>query len=599
MGPPLQAAGYQAGGQRFEGDRPTYIVVCDNDYKCPGSTALNSCPQNREGVACDLCAVNFVDEGNKCAECGKKLTATPLILTLIAAFAIAFGLYGYSAQEVCVQSETFLTVALTFALLVNSLQVLGAFRELNLDWPEPLKSIYWILSIFTFNVEFLNPGCVFNVNRPELTYLGSLLTHPCFAVLLGLVFLIARSAPPPVGRKVEMTKVLNAQGLVLMVFYISLSVVTMVPWQCELNPDDSYSVASKRSVLCWESDTHGTLIALSVLGILVYDVGFLSLVAWATFKYPSQIVCEGGIHFVTQFHFLFNRFTADRYFYGFFYCIRNLGITLVPAIFASETEVQFLLMLLIITFVLAVQCRLWPWRVPKVNLLDAAASLALAMIVGGGTMLVDIDSGHGENVVQGFFIVVLCIFVVVLLGFLILSGCLLVFPRKPFGVFLCHHKDGAAVFARWVKLMLNDLTSEKVFLDSDMLDRLDQIFQTVGYETKNFVPLLTKETLRRIWCAGEIASAMRGGPTVVAVACEDYEAPSDAFIDSIGLLWSDNQKTEVLRLGVEMQAIKAAYMSFESFPSRIWTASRPLSGRKMGKIRLVKCSASVRGSRVP
>ena len=61
--------------------------------------------------------------------------------------------------------------------------------------------------------------------------------------------------------------------------------------------------------------------------------------------------------------------------------------------------------------------------------------------------------------------------------------------------------------ARWFKEMLSILTTDRIFLDSDELDRLDLIFNVVDYDTCNLVGLLTTETLFRMWWAGEMTSA--------------------------------------------------------------------------------------------
>merc|ERR1712224_833142 len=81
------------------------------------------------------------------------------------------------------------------------------------------------------------------------------------------------------------------------------------------------------------------------------------------------------------------------------------------------------------------------------------------------------------------------------------------------------------------------------------LDRLD-IFDIVAHDTKNLVIILTKETMSRPWCAGEMASAVRGSICIVTVACEDFDHPAEPFIETVGDLWSDQQKTEIEALGV-------------------------------------------------
>jgi len=43
-------------------------------------------------------------------------------------------------------------------------------------------------------------------------------------------------------------------------------------------------------------------------------------------------------------------------------------------------------------------------------------------------------------------------------------------------------------------------------LDCDQLENLDILFDVVRSSTKNVVVVLTPELLKRVWCAGEIAT---------------------------------------------------------------------------------------------
>lgn len=46
----------------------------------------------------------------------------------------------------------------------------------------------------------------------------------------------------------------------------------------------------------------------------------------------------------------------------------------------------------------------------------------------------------------------------------------------------------------------------RVFLDCDQLENLDFLFDVVRTSTRNIVVVLTPELLKRVWCAGEIAT---------------------------------------------------------------------------------------------
>merc|ERR1719210_1006613 len=94
--------------------------------------------------------------------------------------------------------------------------------------------------------------------------------------------------------------------------------------------------------------------------------------------------------------------------------------------------------------------------------------------------------------------------------------------KKMFGIFLCHHKGGGGVLARFIKLAMRRSTNAEIFLDSDNLEDLDVLFDIVRTQVQNHVVLLTSELLKRIWCAGEIVTAVANNVPIVPVACDDY-----------------------------------------------------------------------------
>merc|ERR1719359_248760 len=100
---------------------------------------------------------------------------------------------------------------------------------------------------------------------------------------------------------------------------------------------------------------------------------------------------------------------------------------------------------------------------------------------------------------------------------------------KNFDFFLCHHKGGGGALARWVQMLLRERTNGGIFLDSDCLEDLENIFDMVKSDSKNLLVLLTQETLQRMWCAGEIASAWKNGVNMVRLVCSDFVEFNDAF----------------------------------------------------------------------
>jgi hypothetical protein len=275
-------------------------------------------------------------------------------------------MYYFTTSEITIRMQIFATAAISFGITINMLLVLGAFSELSVGWIEPMKSISHILSFLTFRIEVLNPGCVFGVNSPVLTYLGGLLVFPCFVV--GMLASFGMSTL--LGRSVDRCRIYNSIGLVLLLFYLSLVIAAILPWQCKNNPDGSSSWSSQKAVLCWDSSDHSTVIAFSVFAILVYIVSFIALVVWATFRYPSWVLREGGLSWLRAFFWLFSRFTPECYYYGLIYTLRNLVLAIVPVSLVNEPGAQMMTLSLVIMGTIVLQCWLKPWRSTTGNILD-------------------------------------------------------------------------------------------------------------------------------------------------------------------------------------------------------------------------------------
>ena len=48
-------------------------------------------------------------------------------------------------------------------------------------------------------------------------------------------------------------------------------------------------------------------------------------------------------------------------------------------------------------------------------------------------------------------------------------------PSKTYGIFLCHHRYGAGVLTRWLKMMLSNSVETPIFLDADQFETLDTV----------------------------------------------------------------------------------------------------------------------------
>eukprot|EP00913_Durusdinium_trenchii_P011361 g10672.t1 len=126
-------------------------------------------------------------------------------------------------------------------------------------------------------------------------------------------------------------------------------------------------------------------------------------------------------------------------------------------------------------------------------------------------------------------------------------------PGNVFGVFLCHHKGGAGALCRWMKLMAAQHSSSEIFLDSDQLEDLDLIFDTIRAKTRSVVVVLTSELLQRMWCAGEIVTAFKNHVCTLPLVCDGYEPLTDATFMEVPSVWTEQQKQILAFYGISME----------------------------------------------
>jgi hypothetical protein len=184
-----------------------------------------------------------------------------------------------------------------------------------------------------------------------------------------------------------------------------------------------------------------------------------------------------------------------------------------------------------------IMLELSPWRLPIANLCDALCSSALVLLLLCGTMATDFDVESSSSL-QIFGVGLFCLFFLIGLGVIAMAVYYHFKPSPQYAYFICHHKAGAQAQARLLKLMLTANTGKSVFIDSDDLKELDSLFDIVKVSVKHLVVYLTRETLSRPWCAGEIVTALAWSKELTAVVTPSFVPPSeeqladpDSFLD--------------------------------------------------------------------
>jgi hypothetical protein len=173
------------------------------------------------------------------------------------------------------------------------------------------------------------------------------------------------------------------------------------------------------------------------------------------------------------------------------------------------------------------------------------------------------------------------------------------FPKKEFGAFLCHHKEAAGNLARYMKTQMEKESGATIFLDSDQLEDIELIFDTVRALTANLVILQSKMVLTRPWCAGEIATATSNQIPKIPVTLNDYVVPVvDEFVQMLDSMWSEQQKSHLISYGVDLDRIKEAYIHLNSVPAKILDRLSPID-EQLGVISEVTTACKLTSSISP
>ena len=219
------------------------------------------------------------------------------------------------------QRLTTVTAALTLGQTAAAVQALGAFRQFQIVWREPVLSLLDAISLLALDIKVIRVECALETDNPVNNYVLRLLVYPFFALLLTSFLLLLKANGHPIDRD----RILNSQGLTVLIAYISLVLSAVLPLQCVPNPNGTSSMASNPGVVCWESDPHTTLALLSIIGILMYPVTMLSLVIYITVRQPTLIGLGQGLMLARRYRWLFQRFTPECFYYGVIYIAAKLS----------------------------------------------------------------------------------------------------------------------------------------------------------------------------------------------------------------------------------------------------------------------------------
>lgn len=354
----------------------------------------------------------------------------------------------------------------------------------------------------------------------------------------------------------------GVEGTVLMAFFISVVAVVLMPFQCSDHPSHLRIVRAYQSVICWETDSHSLMLQTAAVAMVV-PISFFTMCVYVVHQLPSRLQ-KADLNFLHAFSFLFFRFRAEAHWFSMVYLCRNLVISLAPVLPSPLSQICTVQAVLLFSLVL--MSHVFPWRIPSAHYLDIVVNIGVLMTASMASFFVnDSDFSSAANVVVVmvgviFAAIAVCLTYGVAQKFMALG-------RKKFSRFICHHKMGTGALARLLKMLLvkSGRLRGDVFVDSDDLTNLYELFDIVASQTSALVVLCSRDLLRRPYCVGEITTAVSTNISMITVLFPQYVMPDDFFCDRFSSYVTNISC--LTRAGISMGSVRQALLLLSTYPS--------------------------------
>jgi len=541
-------------------DQPLEVFKCIEDTDaCPGGPPGKCGPRREQNtIGCGRCDARSYPTAHSCMSCG-TFSALPVVLAFLAfvgVLVIVSLVTNFAVQQ---SPGTATTISAVIGISVTSIQTLNVLHSVSVHWGEPMDSILSLCGLVHLKSEILQVGCVTG-NSPIMKYFYAQLVVPCSLPIIACILHVEKRIAPAriwsgARRCVAFT---NTAGTVVSSMLITIVLQSADPFVCYKHLERSvWSMVSEPSVLCYRLDTEESL-AMSLMGattFMIIPVPFLTACIYFIVRHPSMMVSTDSQHLLSCTRFLFYRFTPERYYFDIIILTRSLVLGLIPACFSGRHALNLISIATILGLYSVLVQALGAWRVSGLNALDAIVSALLVVIVVCASLIADEPGDlRWVRIAAGSLA---CLLSAVMAACL-LYGVVQKSKRKiRFDFFICHCKGEAAAQARYLKTLMHQMRHGiEVFIDSDNLHDLSELFSIVQTGVRTLLVYLTASTLLRPWCAGEIVTAFDGNLRVAPVQTPRFVAPTE--VDLWNIL-ENAQSCKLQDYGIEYEDITVAF----------------------------------------
>eukprot|EP00971_Amphidinium_carterae_P029433 579358-Amphidinium_carterae.1 len=272
-------------------EAPFVVYKCKTDDYCPGGWP-GDCGQHRDAasIACGLCKDGFAATADEvCADCSTSASAGTLaviVVHLLVLCVVLVVLVLLKPQRIT-ESAPHMAPMIIAGIMVTAIQTMAAFSNTGMSWENPIQAVLSALAFASFNVDFIPVDCIVGAD-PGRKFIMSQLMAPVLAILLVMMLMVKKFTK---DRGMDITSAAtNGVGALYTLLFTSIVLSVFQPFICYSHPSTGgHSMLSSPSVLCFKTDQHAFLVAVSLVAVLSGILPFLAYVLYGSVMFPRFV----------------------------------------------------------------------------------------------------------------------------------------------------------------------------------------------------------------------------------------------------------------------------------------------------------------------
>ncbi|KNC55551.1 uncharacterized protein AMSG_01814 [Thecamonas trahens ATCC 50062] len=429
---PCPLGGYCAGGGSIPIASPGWWQNPDTGgfLTCvPMTNCLQgACRGGHRGFKCELCENGwYKKDGTNCVVCPPaKQVVYPILIVLAICLCVLL-------VKLARKSTHYFA---SLAVGASFLQMISILPSFGIKWPNFVKSFFNVFQILALNLsQFFEPQCMVDQgSSPFLLVWAIKMSLPLifsaiflFGGGLASVYYLIRKCVPTrkleqcsprlagwfpelskLGLKVVLWSCLNAFLTCLVLCYIVLTSAALSIFGCTRQADGTLTMNAEPAMTC-KSKTWNNMVAVSVVALLLYGVGFPATVFWVLRTRRYSLWKEKN---VIRYGLLYQRYLRKFYLYELVLIVRKFLFVFGKALFPGSPQAQIIWAMCTVLLGSGVQYVLAPFRDRHINWLEQLHLVSAAFILMLGVVFDATASSMSESGRTTLGIIIICVIVI-------------------------------------------------------------------------------------------------------------------------------------------------------------------------------------------